>query len=233
MHNQAYATYRDVIQELKRKNGQKVRLEEAKMVITRCLELMIGKRKQDEGQTTLPSAARVVSSELHIDEKKVQKMVKLAIEARGDEFEECKLAITNAVDEWCKEDGRVTGGTGGKYKLSPEVYPQLMAKIQEELVQKKDHITGEKVQEIIREQFGVELGPIPCRAILRRLGFKYGRLKNQYKFTAQRRETIEQFLKEYDAAMKLEAAGTHIIVYMVRDSKLVVLTHIRRQLTPP
>ena len=118
-------------------------------------------------------------------------------------------------------------------KFDAECYEDLDTYIQQHLVEKSVHITGEAVSELIRSNFTtstgapLKLSPQSCHRILRKLGYAHThKLKRRVRLTSKRIARIEKFLREYHDALMQEEAGNAVIVCV--DESYVHTRHSRR-----
>lgn len=188
------------------------------------MEVFIAK----EGAMDMKDVVREVAPELHIRPTTLQECVDIALAAEpGQAVDDLRAYCTKRSED----DGRGTPRMKG-IRL-PEHIPILLDIIKQKLRAKEIYITGEKFAQCISEddRLGdgeqVHISEKAARHLLERLGFRPGML-NKYclKLTSARKERIEKFLREYKLALKKQADGTHVIVYM--DESYVHDSHCRR-----
>ncbi len=124
--------------------------------------------------------------------------------------------IPDALDEYLDvQDGR-TGNSKLQIEMQSLVaahYGMIDTFIQDDLIQESIPVTASSVQSIIRDKLQIDVSQRTCSRVLKRLGYRYGKLRKQMLLTRTRKLRIRKFLMDYARAKKLEAAGTHIIVY--------------------
>jgi hypothetical protein len=136
--------------------------------------------------------------------------------------------IPDALDEYLDvQDGR-TGNSELQIEMQSLVaahYGMIDTFIQDDLIQESIPVTASSVQSIIRDKLQIDVSQRTCSRVLKRLGYRYGKLRKQMLLTRTRKLRIRKFLMDYARAKKLEAAGTHIIVNM--DESFVHTRHAR------
>jgi len=187
---------RRVIEDIGQKQGEKMSEGRARAVLLLVAKLM------DSGSAATVFDAKTLAAEL-------LQMRPQTVNELWDSAQKHGAAAT------VEEVGEKHDRRGGHcFKFERENYMPLDKLIQSELVRKELYITAAGVQDLIKTHFGVEVSERTCRTVLKKLGYKYGKLRKSYKVTNRRKRRIELWMKEYAAALVLETAGTHVIVYV-------------------
>jgi len=123
--------------------------------------------------------------------------------------------MRDALDEYMDPKDMRDGNSRPQLELTalrPSQYGQVDDLIQSNLCKKHLYITAVAVQDLLSAKMQIQVSVTTCKRILRRLGYRYGKVTRKYQLTRARKMRVRRFLREYARALQLEAAGTHIIV---------------------
>jgi hypothetical protein len=136
-----------------------------------------------------------------------------------------KMRIQERVLSWADDVADAEKRGGSELLVNPSLYGDNQDVIRKYLASDNVYITGDHCAQVIEEVAAIKVSECTGGRVLGRVGFRDGKFQKTLIMDVVQVARIERFLRKYAQTKLLEAAGSHIAVFI--DETYLHNTHCR------